>query len=197
MVEWRPAPGQVAVVEVPSHPSPLSGVVVDDDGPSVLIDLGPRAPALRPTRAEVAFAAADALYRVAGELRPSERAGVVRLVVGEVERVDRRRAPRVRCVVPAALSGFSEGAAFVSAVGRSVDVGAGGAKVRVADPLPDDVSPTLTLLLERSRAIVAVTEVLQLADADGLVEYRLAYLGLPDPDRERLDVFLERHLGPR
>src|SRR2546422_6997358 len=101
--DWRPAAGQLALIE-PENATPghdcLTGVVMPGD--RLLVDLG-ASPRLERDPAEVlaSFFCPDALYRVTASASPVEgHDGIVALAVREVERVQRRAAPRVRAVLP-------------------------------------------------------------------------------------------------
>ncbi len=193
---WKPAPGQVALIELSTGGNEcLTGVVLDDDGEgSVVVDLGasPRPP--QPECEVVAsFFAPDALYRMKATLSPhGTRDAVIDLNVHDVERVQRRTAPRVRLSIPVVLSNFDDPAAedsggFTSVVGQSLDIGEGGCRVLVPRPFPSGCDPTVTLQLPAGDRVVALAAVLQAAAAPGGgYEYRLVFLEMEELDRLRL-----------
>lgn len=197
MTQWRPAAGQIALIE-PVDASPgrdcLTGVVVPGD--RILIDLG-ASPRPESDAAEVvaSFFAPDALYRMTATLARHEHARIdtiIDLRVHDVERVQRRTAPRARVRLPLVLSNFDDpstedAGAFASVVGETIDVGEGGCRALVPRPFPHGCDPTVTLELPGGDTIVALAAVLQAAaTTDGRYEYRLVFLELDDVDRLRL-----------
>lgn len=202
---WKPLPGQVALIEVSDGGSDcLTGVVVDDaggDADALVVDLG-ASPALeldaRGGREVVAsFFAPDALYRLTATLSRHDPdhealASVIDLRVHDVERVQRRTAPRARLRLPLVMSNFDDPAtddpgAFASVVGETIDIGEGGCRALMPRPFPNGCDPTVTLELVDGSTIVALAAVLQAtATTDGRYEYRLVFLELDDVDRLRL-----------
>ncbi len=192
---WKPAPGQVALIELNSGGNDcLTGVVLDDEGKgSVVVDLGasPRPP--QPQCEVVAsFFAPDALYRMKATLSPhGEREAVIDLDVHDIERVQRRTAPRARLSLPVVMSNFDDPAtddpSFTSVKGQSVDIGEGGCRVVVPRPFPSGCDPTVTLQLPSGDTVVALAAVLQAAAvSNGGYEYRLVFLEMEELDRLRL-----------
>ena len=194
---WKPVPGQVALIEMSAGGNEcLTGVVLDgEDGP-VVIDLGASP---RPDQLEcevvASFFAPDALYRMTATLAPHDGGAHERIIdlrVHDIERVQRRTAPRARVTLPAVLSNFDDPAseapgAFASVIGETLDVGEGGCRVLVPKPFPSGCDPTVTLQLPAGDTIVALAAVLQAnATQDGRYEYRLVFLELEDVDRLRL-----------
>lgn len=192
---WKPAPGQVALIELSTGGNEcLTGVVLEDDGNEVVVDLG--ASPLPPTpECEViaSFFAPDALYRMTATLHPhGGQAAIIDLRIHEIERVQRRSAPRARLSLPVVMSNFDDPSAadsgvFSSIKGESIDLGEGGCRVLVSKPFPSGCDPTLTLHLPNGDSIVALAAILQAAmTSDGRYEYRLVFLELEDVDRLRL-----------
>ena len=80
-VAWKPAPGQVALIEVAGNDREcLTGVVVDNNGGPVVVDLG-SSPHLPGEDCEVvaSFFAPDALYRIHGGYGYSKEYEIERL----------------------------------------------------------------------------------------------------------------------
>ena len=184
--------GQVALIEVDGAPECLTGVVLDDEGVAqpVVVDLGasPRPPAIE-CEVIASFFAPDALYRVRatalphpGALRPS----VIDLRVHDIERVQRRSAPRARIALHTVLSNFDDPGALVSVVGETVDLGAGGCRVRTSKPFPPGCDPTVTVTMPGGDDVVVLGAVLQARPARGGYEYRIVFLDITDEDRERV-----------
>ena len=197
---WKPVPGQVALIEMSDGDECLTGVVLDEEASdgAVVIDLGASpAPADRDRDREVvaSFFAPDALYRMTATLARHEHDRIdtiIDLRVHDVERVQRRTAPRARVRLPIVLSNFDDPAtddpgAFSSVVGETIDVGEGGCRALVPRPFPHGCDPTVTIELPGGDTIVALAAVLQAAaTTDGRYEYRLVFLELEDVDRLRL-----------
>jgi hypothetical protein len=169
-------------------------VVLDGEGGPVVIDLG-ASPRPEQIECEViaSFFAPDALYRMTATLTPHDgaRQEIIDLRVHDIERVQRRTAPRARLTLPAVLSNFDdpseEPGAFASVIGETIDVGEGGCRVMVPKPFPSGCDPTVTLQLPSGETIVALAAVLQAnATPDARYEYRLVFLELEDVDRLRL-----------
>jgi len=202
---WKPMPGQVALIEVSDGGNDcLTGVVVDEAtgyDEALVVDLG-ASPALEldasgGREVVASFFAPDALYRLTATLSRHDPehealASVIDLRVHDVERVQRRTAPRARLRLPVVMSNFDDPAnddhgAFASVVGETIDVGEGGCRVLVPRPFPHGCDPTVTLELPDGTTIVALAAVLQAtATTDGRYEYRLVFLELDDVDRLRL-----------
>jgi hypothetical protein len=193
---WKPVPGQVALIEMTAGGNEcLTGVVLDGEEGPVVIDLGASP---RPVDAEcevvASFFAPDALYRMTATLTPHDggRQEIIDLRVHDIERVQRRTAPRARVTLPVVMSNFDDpssddSGAFASVIGETIDVGEGGCRALVPKPFPSGCDPTVTLQLPSGETIVALAAVLQAqATQDGRYEYRLVFLELEDVDRLRL-----------
>jgi hypothetical protein len=203
---WKPAPGQVALIELATGGTDcLTGVVLDDEAGEggVVIDLG-ASPRLDRSECEVvaSFFAPDALYRMTATLhRHEDVEQIIDLRVHDIERVQRRTAPRARVVLPAVLSNFDDPAvddpgAFTSIVGETVDIGEGGCRVVTGKPFPSGCDPTVTLDLPDGTSIVALAAILQaMATGYGRYEYRLVFLELEDVDRHRLAELIAEPAG--
>lgn len=201
---WKPIPGQVALIELGAGTNDcLTGVVIADDSDNVVINLGasPR-PAEPECEVIASFFAPDALYRMTATLLPHEgHSQVIDLRIHDIERVQRREAPRVRVGIPAIMSNFddpsdSDPGAFASVVGRTLDVGEGGCRVLLPRPFPHGCDPTVTLELPRGGSIVALSAVLQAtATSLGEYEYRLVFLEMDELDRLRLADLIAEPVG--
>jgi hypothetical protein len=189
---WYPASGQVALIELADEADVrcLTGLVVGNGDGSVVIDLGssPR-PGESPCDVVVSFFTPEALYRVSGVAteRPHSP-GLVDLEPRDVERVQRRAVPRVRLVLPIALSAFDQNGDFSSVTGETVDVGSGGCRVVTNRPFVRGVNPTVSLTMPEGAPVVVLAEVLErVAAAEGdRTEYRLRFLTVDDDDVLRL-----------
>src|SRR4051812_7959064 len=159
---WKPVPGQVALIEMSDGGNEcLTGVVVDGDGAPVVIDLGSSPlPAQAECEVVASFFAPDALYRMTATLTPHNggRREIIALRVQDIERVQRRTAPRARVTLPAVLSNFDDPAsespgALASVIGETIDVGEGGCRMMVPKPFPSGCDPTVTLQLPSGETI--------------------------------------------
>jgi hypothetical protein len=194
---WKPLPGQVALIEVSDGGNDcLTGVVLaGEDHEEIVIDLG-FSPKPEHVRCEVvaSFFAPDALYRMKATLSPHDGGPdkVIDLRIHDIERVQRRTAPRARITIPIVMSNFDDpsvedSGTFSSLVGESLDIGEGGCRALMPKPFPSGCDPTITLQLPSGETVVALGAVLQAnATNDGRYEYRLVFLELEDVDRLRL-----------
>jgi hypothetical protein len=183
-VDFRPGPGQVALVEYPSQDEPLTGLITNGGQQErIAIDLG--AQTKLPTPDEpvvVSVYAPDALYRLRATARPTRPEGVIVLEpVHEIERIQRRSAARVPIQVGVTLSFLDNAAPIIeSIVGRTLDIGLGGLRVLTLRTVPHR-DPTVMFTLPTGRSIVGAALVLsEDVSADGY-ECRLAFEDL-DPD---------------
>lgn len=189
---WRPTPGQVALVEVDQRDDCLTGVVVPSSEHEVTIDLGASpGPPTEACGVFVSFFAPDALYKVRGTAHPRDNETVIGLTIDDVERVQRRAMARAKVVVHAALTAFDDDGAFLSVVGKTIDVGEGGCRVRTAMPFPPQKSPTISIQLPDGRTLAAAAEILQASSVDRQFEYRLAFLELEKDERAQLAELAE------
>jgi hypothetical protein len=185
---WKPAAGQVALIELADEADQcLTGVVMEAEGP-VVVDLG-SSPHPDQDRYEVtaSFFAPDALYKVrATAARRAEQATLIDLTVHEIERVQRRLAERARVAIPVAMTAFDDPGDFVSVTGETVDLGSGGCRVHTTTPFPPGCDPTVSLRLPDGDTMVVLAQVLQAHDDGNGWEYRLAFMDLDENDGKRL-----------
>jgi len=192
---WKPIAGQVALIELDGEPNCLTGVVLQTEGGPVVIDLGasPQAPA-DGSHVVASFFAPDALYRVSATCTPHEgQGGTIDLSVLNIERVQRRTAPRAHAAVPVVLSDLDDPGDRTSVTGESIDVGPGGCRVRTQKRFPAGCDPTVTIHLPSGVDVVALGAVLQAHRTDEW-EYRIVFLSIDDEDRDRLSHFAESQL---
>lgn len=192
MLNWKPASGQMALIE-PSGASDqcLTGTVVDTEDDAIVIDLG-GSPLLAQPRCAVtaSFFSPDALYRIDGTVSPhGGEQSVIDLTVHDITRVQRREATRAHVAMPVVLSNFDDagGDAFTSVPGESVDIGEGGCRVVVTRRFPPGCDPTVSLRVSPSETVVALAAVLEeQPQPDGRFEYRLVFIDQDDGHRELL-----------
>lgn len=186
---WKPAPGQVALIEMADDAENcLTGVVMSDSNGTVSIDLGasPTAPESE-TEVIASFFTPEALYRVKAHAVPRpEQKKVIDLTVDDIEKVQRRAAPRARVELRAALTAFEGDSDFASVVGRTVDIGPGGCRVRTEKQFPPGNDPTVTIQLPDGDTVALFAQILQVQADDGTFEYRLAFMQVDDEDAKKL-----------
>jgi hypothetical protein len=189
---WRPAPGQVTLIELDGREDALTGVVMSGENGAVVIDLGASpGPPTAPFEVVASFFQPDALYRVRATAEPrDDQRAVIDLRVHEVERVQRRGVPRVKASYPAAMSAFDGPGEFASVTGETVDLGPGGCRIRTTKSFPTGCDPTITLQLPGGD-LVALAQILQVNADRGHFEYRLAFMSLEDGDAKRLAELAE------
>lgn len=182
-MDFRPGPGQVALVEYPGGQEPMTGLVTNGHEDHIAIDLGAQAPSAVPRDpVVVSVYAPDALYRMRGTARAVRPEGVIVLEpVLDVERIQRRSAARVPIQVGVTLSFLDDSSPMIeSIVGRTLDIGLGGLRVLTLRPVPKR-DPTVMFTLPTSRSIVGATLVLSEDRTDEGYEVRLSFQDL-DPD---------------
>ena len=183
-MEFRPGPGQVALVEYPGAEAPMTGLITNGGQQErIAIDLGAQAPiSISEEAVVVSVYAPDALYRLRGTARAARPEGVIVLEpVHDVERIQRRSAARVPIQVGVTLSFLDDPSPMIeSIVGRTLDIGLGGLRVLTLRPVPKR-DPTVMFTLPTGRSLVGATLVLsEDATTDGY-EVRLSFKDL-DPD---------------
>jgi hypothetical protein len=182
---WMPALGQVALIEFGDG----DGVVLEADAERLRVDVGAGHGEPRTSDEVVAsFFTPEALYRVRATVgRDDDREATVDLTVREVERVQRRTSPRVRVALPAVMSDFDGPGRLISVRGETVDIGAGGCRVRTLRPFPPGSDPTVSIRLPEGEPVVTLAAILQALQDDGYWDYRLVFMGIEDDDARRLD----------
>jgi len=192
MLDWKPASGQVALIEPTGATDQcLTGTVVEAEGNAIVIDLGgsPR-PAEQECAVIASFFSLEALYRIEGTVSPHPgEQSVIDLTIHDIERVQRREAVRARVALPVVLSNFDDagGDAFASVSGESIDLGEGGCRVVVTRRFPPGCDPTVSLRVSPSETIVALAAVLEEhPQPDSRFEYRLVFIDQHDGHRELL-----------
>ena len=193
-MDFRPGPGQVALVEYPGAQEPMTGLVTNGQE-QIAIDLGAQVPP--PTFEEpivVSVFAPDALYRLRGTARPARPDGVIVLEpVFDVERIQRRSAARVPIQVGVTLSFLDDPSPTIeSIVGRTLDIGLGGLRVLTLRPVPQR-EPTVMFTLPTGRSIVGAALVLSEDSTDEGYEVRLSFQDLDSDDVVALRELVEAY----
>jgi hypothetical protein len=194
-VDFRPGPGQVALVEYPGTNGPFTGLITNGGTQDrIAIDLGSQAPPTPQEPIVVSVYAPDALYRLRATAKPSRPDGVIILEpVLEVERVQRRSAARVPIQVGVTLSFLDDPSPMIeSIVGRTLDIGLGGLRVQTLRPVPHR-DPTVMFTLPTGRSIVGATLVLSEDRTAEGYECRLAFEDLDADDVVALRELVEAY----
>jgi hypothetical protein len=201
---WKPAPGQETLIEMAAGGDEwFAGVVMEASGDPVVVDLGTgRRPGESNCEVVARFFASDALYRAKATLSSHDGLdAVIDLRIHEVERVQRRIAPRATLALPIRLSNFDDpgisDAGFASVLGDTIDIGEGGCRVLTARHFPSGCDPTVSLELPSGATVVALATVLEeLAIGEARYEYRLVFTKIEELDRLRLTQLVAATTGP-
>jgi len=194
-VDFRPGPGQVALVEYPGNGQPLTGLITNGQkGEHIAIDLGAQAPPAPDEPIVVSVYAPDALYKLRATAVPTRPDGVIVLEpVHDVERIQRRSAARVPIQVGVTLSFLDDpGPMIESIVGRTLDIGLGGLRVLTLRPIPHN-DPTVMFTLPTGQSLVGATSVLSVDRVTGGWESRLAFQDLDADDVVALRELVEAY----
>ena len=196
-MDFRPGPGQVALVEYPGTHEPVTGLITNGgQRERIAIDLGTQAPLGDSSEIVVSVYAPDALYRLRATAVPARPDGVIVLEpVHDIERIQRRSAVRVPIQIGVTLSFLEDPTPMIeSIVGRTIDVGLGGLRVLTLRPVPHR-DPTVMFTLPTGRSIVGAALVLSEDKVDGGWECRLAFEDLDADDvvalREMVEAYTE------
>ena len=84
------------------------------------------------------------------------------------------------------IAGFSDNGSFVATTGETVDLSAGGCRVRVADQLPDDTAAAFVVPIEGEAPVIAVASIKEESKRRQGWEYRLAFMRISAEDSDRL-----------
>jgi len=143
---------------------------------------------------EARFIAPGAMYRLTTKAKVTASKGG-RITLGEVsrlERVQRRRYPRVAAALPVAVAGYSpETRTFVAHEGLTIDLSAGGVSLLTTTPLPG--GPNLHLALTLPGGVLdALARVVEVLEHDGRYQYRLALEQVPGDGLDLLARYVNR-----
>jgi hypothetical protein len=187
---WTVRRGHLVLIEPEGADSEscLTGLVeaIPDDK-TVVVDLGssPRLGRL-PCPVQVSLYTPEAFYHAAAQASANggdER--VVSLHMAEVEAIP-RRAARLAATIPIGLAGFDHLGSFVSAAGETIDLSAGGCRVKVDAPLPSYGPAALMVPVDDGVPIVALAAIKEETQRRRVWEYRLSFLRITEDDADRL-----------
>lgn len=130
--------------------------------------------------------APDALYRLIGEAVPEEK--TLRCSDMVIERIQRRRWPRLRIDLPVTLCPVADAASLRGVPGRTVDVSVGGACVETLRAVEGEGDPMAMLRLPDGATIVCATVTVAAEELEDGWRYRLAFRGLDSADAARLQA---------
>lgn len=187
--DWTPQPGAVVLIEPEAPAPPITAVAVTDEGGRVLFDVGASpTPAVDCFGGVASVFARDRLYRVTGSLKlvDAHRTGLYELIAEEVERVERRAAPRRPVVLEACLTAFDGPGAVVTTLGRTVDLSSGGCRVVTEEPFPIGSEPTVSLHFDDGSTVLARAAILERRQVHDGFHYRLMFTDIDFEDRVRV-----------
>jgi hypothetical protein len=170
----------------------LTGVIMPSTEGGIAIDLGAGSAQLADgAEVVVSVFSSAAMYRLHGAVHARGRTLVTLDSVHDVERVQRRRAPRHALRLSVTLVSADESDPDVSRVaGRSLDVGAGGLRVETVRPLPRGADPIAIVALPEGAPLMVPTRVITADVSEDGCEYRLAFTQLRPADADRLAVLM-------
>jgi len=187
---WTVRRGHLVLIEPEGADSEscLTGLVeaIPDDA-TVVVDLGssPRLGPL-PRAVQVSLYTPEAFYHAEAEAEANGTDGrVVSLHMSHIESIP-RRAARLAASIPVGLAGFDHLGSFVAAAGETIDLSAGGCRVRLDAPLPCHGPAVLMVPVDGEEPITALAMVKEEAQRRLGWEYRLSFVRISDEDAERL-----------
>ncbi len=189
---WTVRRGHLVLIEPDgaTNDSCLTGLVeAIPDERTVVVDLGssPRLGVL-PCPVQVSLYTPEAFYHAAAEATRNESDGegrVVNLRMGEVEAIP-RRAARLAATIPIGLASFDHLGSFVSAAGETIDLSAGGCRVKLDSALPCHGPAALMVPIDDGVPIVALAAIKEETQRRRSWEYRLSFLRITEEDADRL-----------
>ena len=196
--QWQPTPGQVVLIlpEGSDHRYTGIGGSVSEGGVDITlshpIDGLDKEGATAPVEAR--FVAPSAMYRLSTNAKVTGANGT-RIALNQVsmiERVQRRRYPRVAAALPVAVAAYSsDSRTFVAHEGLTIDVSAGGVSLLTTTALPSGPNIHLALTLPGG-VLDAVARVVQVLEHEGRFQYRLALEHAPDEGLDLLARYVNR-----
>jgi len=189
-MSWTVRRGHLVLIEPDEADadSCLTGrVEASPDDKTVVVDLGssPRLGGL-PCAVQVSLYTPEAFYHAAAEASAKDGTGrVVSLHMNEIEAIP-RRAARLAATIPVGIAGFDHLGVFVCASGETIDLSAGGCRVKVDAPLPNNGPAALMVPVADGVPIVALAAIKEEAQRRRVWEYRLSFLRITEDDADRL-----------
>jgi PilZ domain len=191
---WTVRRGHLVLIEPEGADSDacVTGLVeaIPDDE-NVVVDLGssPRLGPL-PCPVQVSLYTPEAFYHAAAEASANGSDDrVINLRMTEIESIP-RRAARLAAAIPIGLAGFDHLGSFVAAAGETIDLSAGGCRVRVDAPLPSHGPAALMVPIDDGVPIVALAAIKEETPRRRGWEYRLSFLRISEDDAERLTALV-------
>src|SRR4051812_44836505 len=190
--QWQPTPGQVVLIVPADTEDRYTGVVAAAGEGGIDVTMSRPIAGLDRTGAtaavEARFITPGAMYRLSTKAKVSAAKGS-RITLGhasKVERVQRRRYPRVSAALPVAVAAYSpDSRTFNSLEGLTIDLSAGGLSFLTTTPLPS-AGTTVHLALNLPGGVLdGLARVVEGLEHEGRYQYRLALEQVPD---EGLDL---------
>ena len=199
--QWQPAPGQVVLLVPAGTDDRYTGIVGSVSEGSIDITLSRSVTGLERTGAtasvEARFVTATAMYRLQTRAKVVAAKGA-RLALGPVtsiERVQRRRFPRVSAALPVALAAFEpKSRTFIALEGLTIDLSAGGLSLLTTTALPAQVTAHLALSLPGG-VLDALVRVVDVLEHDGRYQYRLALEQCPEAALDLLARYVNHEVA--
>src|SRR3954466_1849421 len=196
--QWQPTPGQVVMIVPVGADDRYTGIVGAVGDGVIDVTLARPIEGLDRTGAtatvEARFVAPGAMYRLTTRAKVAAAKGS-RITLGQVskvERVQRRRYPRVAATLPVAVAAYSpESRTFVALEGLTIDLSAGGLSLLTTTPLPHGTLAHLALTLPGG-VLEALARVVEVLEHEGRYQYRLALEQAPDTGLELLARYVNR-----
>ena len=196
--QWQPTPGQVVLIVPEGTDDRYTGVVGSVSEGGIDVTLSRPIDGLERTGAttsvEARFVAPGAMYRLTTKAKAAAAKGT-RVTLGRVskmERVQRRRYPRVSAALPVAVAAYSsDSRTFVSLEGLTIDLSAGGLSLLTTTPLPAGSAAHLALTLPGG-VMDAVARVVEVLEHEGRYQYRLALENVPGEGLDLLARYVNR-----
>ena len=191
--------GRVALIEPQmrgragfARPCPLIGVVDTEREHDWLSIIGVSSPNLADgTEVVVSIFGPDALYRIRAVARWNDSGELAVGPTDHVERIQRRNWPRHPLELDVILARLDGPDAWATGVpGRTLDLGMGGVRVLVSDPLPAAARLNVILTLPGGAPFVTQTTIVSIEINAGGCEYRLAFGPLDELDAIRLTALV-------
>ncbi len=194
---WHASEGTVLLIEPAGRSTCLTGTVVGEHDGHPIVDLGADATSagqIEDLEVMVSAFVPDAMWRLHAVLHRVGRSNVPSLAElwadGTPERIQRRLVPRCIVDLPVHLFDLDADEAWHPPLpGRTVDLGAGGVRVRVAERFPAGCDPTVHLTLPDGYEVIALTSVVDIDERDDGFDYRLVFSAIAEVDRAVLSAF--------
>jgi hypothetical protein len=134
----------------------------------------------------VSVFAPDAMYRLIGDAVSEEK--TLRCSDMVIERIQRRKWPRLRIDLPVTLCPVDDAASVHGVPGRTIDLSVGGACVETLRPVEGEGDPMVMLRLPDGASVVCAATTVAAEELHDGWRYRLAFRDLDSGDAARLQT---------